>query len=104
MRIDSAFQLKQKKYERALAAYNRNVSMASLIASVLILAASLTFLKSIPTISDGLLLGGVFTLGYSIIRGFAGNNDMFRFFVVSVGLAVTLLLGYKKFIQPEDSK
>ncbi len=53
-------------------------------------------------ISDGLLLGGVFTLGYSIIRGFAGDDDKFRFFVVIVGLVVTVVLGDLKFIRDEE--
>ncbi len=53
-------------------------------------------------ISDGLLLGGVFTLGYSIILSFADDDDKFRFFVVIVGLVVTVVLGYLKFIRDQE--
>ena len=55
---------------------------------------------SILFIADGLLLGGVLTLLYSVIRGFGTEDNMFRFVVVSVGFAISLFLGYVKFIQP----
>lgn len=80
--------------------YNRNVSTVALVASILIVVASLTLFKKILFIADGLLLGGVLTLLYSVIRGFETEDNIFRFVVVSVGLFISLLLGYVKFIRP----
>jgi hypothetical protein len=60
---------------------------------------SLTLFKKILLIADGVLLGSVFTLIYGIIRGFNSGNNIFRFIVVSIGLAVSLFLGYIKFIK-----
>lgn len=85
----------QKKIEE----YNKNVSSISVAAAILMLVISLTLFKQILVIADGLLLGGVLTLLYSIIRGFQSGDPMFRFLVVSVGLFVALILGYLKFVR-----
>jgi len=99
-RLQRRFERDQKKFQRLSASYNRDVSMISLLAAVAILFISLTLLKKIMLLSDGLLLGGALTLIYSIIRGFAGDNDMFRFIVVAVGTAVTIAIGYVRFVRP----
>lgn len=93
-----------KAYEEQAEKYNRDVSIASLLAAILILVVSLTLFKKILLIADGLLLGGVLTLVYSIIRGFASGDNMFRFLVVSAGMVIALFLGYIKFIQPAQAK
>jgi hypothetical protein len=54
-------------------------------------------------IADGLLLGGVFTLLYSIARSFGGEDPRYTFMVTSAGLIVTMLVGYVKFIRPTAS-
>lgn len=94
------FDKEQKDYQLQSQIYNKNVSILSLVASIIIVVASLTLFKTILLIADGLLLGGVLTLLYSVIRGFGTEDNMFRFIVVSVGLFVSLFLGYVKFIQP----
>ncbi len=55
--------------------------------------------KNVTIMGDSLLLGGVFTLGYSIIRGF-GTDNTFRFLLVATGLIVAMIIGYLKFIRP----
>jgi uncharacterized membrane protein len=90
----------QQEYRVQTQKYNRNVSIASLIAAIIIVITSLTFFKTILVIADGLLLGGIITLLYSVVRGFQAEDNMFRFVVVSIGLFTSLILGYIKFIQP----
>lgn len=90
----------EKEYQLQSQTYNKNVSIYSLIASILIVITSLTLFKNILFIADGLLLGGVLTLLYSVIRGFDTQDNMFRFIVVSIGLFISLFLGYAKFIKP----
>ena len=80
--------------------YNRNASIIALIAAIIVVAVSLTWFKTILVIADGTLLGGVLTLSYSVIRGFGTEDNMFRFIIVSIGLFVSLFLGYVKFIIP----
>lgn len=98
------FDKEVKIYEEKDQRYSRNVSIISLSAAIIILITSLTLLSKIYLIADGVLLGGVLTLFYSLIRGFNSQDEMFRFIVVSVGLVVSLTLGYLKFIKPPKKK
>jgi len=98
------FDKSMRVYQTQSEKYNRDVSIASLLAAILILIVSLTLFKKILLIADGLLLGGVLTLIYSIIRGFGSGDNMFRFLVVSAGMVIALFLGYIKFIQPTQAK
>ena len=90
---------KQKGFETARKQHNKNVSVVALASSIVAMAISFVFLRKILLISDGLLLGGVFSLIYSIIRGFDARDNMFRFIIVSIGLAVSLFFGYLKFVR-----
>lgn len=94
----------QKDFQIKSQTYNRNVSIVALVFSIVIVVISLTLFKKIYLIADGLLLGGVLTLLYSVIRGFGSDDNMFRFIVVSVGLIISLFLGYVKFIAPMEKK
>ena len=98
--FDEASKIFMEKFQK----YNRNVSIISLIAAILILIISLTLFRKILIIADGLLLGGVITLLYSVARVFGSGDDKFRFVVVAVGLVVSLILGYLKFIEPSKNK
>lgn len=89
------FNLNQQNFQKENEIYNRNVSIISVIASIAILALSLTALKQL--MADGFLLGGLLTLVYSIFRGFNAHDEIFRFIVVTIGLAIALILGYTKF-------
>jgi len=93
-----------KTFKEKMEKYNRDVSIISLIAAILILVISLTLFRQLLIIADGLLLGGVITLLYSVARVFGSGDDKLRFLVVSVGLAVALILGYLKFIEPSKNK
>lgn len=97
----NAFEAKQKEYNKEMWRYNRNVSIIVLVCAVLILAISLLFSEKLGVLADGLLLGGIFTLLYGIGRGMASESNKYRFLVASVGLIVTLVLGYTKFTRHE---
>jgi len=64
---------------------------------------SLTLLSKIKMIADGILLGGVFTTAYGIIRGLMSDSSRFRFFIIAVGLLIAFVLGYLKFIRPKKT-
>lgn len=97
---EQEYNKKQKSFTEQNEKYSRNVSIIALILSILFLIISLTLAKDILIIADGLLLGGVLTLIYSMIRGFGSNDEMFRFIVVAIGLFISLIIGYLKFIKP----
>lgn len=92
----------QRDFTENFKPYSRNVSIISLAAAILILIASLTLLSKIKMIADGILLGGVFTTIYSIIRGLMSEDTKFRFLIVAIGLLIALVLGYIKFIKPKE--
>lgn len=101
IREQKAFDKESKKFQDDLAFYNRNVSMVSLGFSILMLILSLVFFKKIPVIADGLLLGGVLTLAYSVVRAFNTHDDIYRFLAVGAGLIISMVLGYIKFVAPQ---
>ncbi len=98
------FERLSEEYQDKINDYNKNVSSIAVGSAILMLIISLTLLKQILVIADGLMLGGVLTLLYSIARGFQSGDHMFRFFVVSVGLLVALILGYLKFVRTSLKK
>ena len=100
--MQEKFDQDQKNFMEQEKIYNRNVSIISLAFAILIMIISLTFFSKIKLIADGILLGGVFTTAYSIIRGLMSENSKFRFLIVTVGLIIALVLGYIKFIRPKE--
>jgi len=97
------FNRAQEQYQEDSKVYNRNVSIIALAAAIIILIFSLTLLAKIKMIADGILLGGVFTTAYGIIRGLMSDSSRFRFFIVAIGLLIAFVLGYIKFIRPKET-
>ncbi len=50
-------------------------------------------------LSNGILLGGVFTMIYAVGMTVSSNASVLRFVVVAVALAVTVAIGYLKFVR-----
>lgn len=101
---DKQYETLSEQYNDASQTYSRNVSIIALVASLILLVAGLLFEKKNIVIGGGVLLGGLFTLVYSIIRGFASSDTKYTFIVVTVGLAMALYLGYHKFAQSQIPK
>lgn len=98
------YDIKMQAHEEKMKPYNRNVSVITLVAAVLFLVVSIVYEKRIKIISDGIMLGGLFTLMYSIGRGFASEDSKYVFIVVTVGLIVVLYLGYHRFVAPHENQ
>lgn len=92
----------QEQYRKDISTYYRNVSIIGLVAAVIFVTAGLAFASRLRILADGLLVGGIFTLLYSIARGFMNDENIFRFSIVSAGLVIALAIGYIKFIRPEQ--
>ena len=97
------FNQAQNQFLEEFKPYSRNVSIISLVASIIILVLSLTLLAKIKMIADGILLGGVFVTAYGIVRGFMSDSSEFRFLIITIGLIIALVLGYIKFIRPKKN-
>jgi hypothetical protein len=97
VQYDRDFEAWQKQHTR----YHQTVAGIAIAAAIILLILSLTILQGTMVIADGILLGGIFTLGYSIIRGFMADSPQFAFIVVTIGLAITLTLAYVKLVKPQ---
>ena len=87
------------QYDEAMKPYNRTVSMLALGAAVVFLAVSMVFEKRIKLMADGVMLGGLFSLIYSLARGFASDNSKYVFAMVSISLVIVLYLGFHRFVR-----
>lgn len=70
-----------------------------LVLATLILVISLTLPAVQVVISNGLLLGGVFTMIYAVGMTVSADQSIWRFVVVAVALIVTIAIGYAKFVR-----
>lgn len=96
---EQAYNIKVEEFNtKEMSNYNRNVSIVVLSCAVVILAISLIFESKLGIIADGFLLGGIFTLLYGIGRGISVDSNKYRFLVSAIGLAITIILGYIKFV------
>ncbi len=100
LKIQAKYDQDQKDYQAKLETYQRNVSLLAMAGAIILVLLGLTVLKNVSIINDSLLLGGVFTLIYSIVRGFGSGDDAFRFTLVTASLAIAITLGYIKLIKP----
>ncbi|MGV1005308.1 MAG: hypothetical protein ACOYEV_11205 [Candidatus Nanopelagicales bacterium] len=53
-------------------------------------------------LSNGVLLGGLFTMLYGVGWGIASGNSIARFLVLSAALAISLGLGYLRFVRGRE--
>ena len=93
---------KSQAHEEKMKPYNRNVSVITMAAAVTLLTISIVFEKRMKVIADGVMLGGLFTLLYSIGRGLASEDSKYVFAVVTIGLILVLYLGYHRFVRPHQ--
>ena len=71
-----------------------------LILATVILVISLALPAHQAVITNGLLLGGVFTMIYAVGMTVTSDQSIWRFVVVAVALLVTIAIGYLKFAKP----
>lgn len=93
------FDAKRKEHEQRQYHHNKYVSIIVLMCAVIILAIALSLSDRLGTIADGILLGGIFTLLYGIIRGMSTDSNKYRFLIATIGLGTTIALGYLKFVR-----
>jgi hypothetical protein len=79
--------------------WGRTTSIILMITATLAMAVSLIRADELPVISNGLLLGGVFTMLYGVGWIIATDVSKARFVVMAVALVITLALGYVRFVR-----
>lgn len=77
----------------------RTTSIILIVLATGVMGVSLIRADQLPVISNGLLLGGVFTMLYGTGWTLASGDSQLRFWVVAFALLVTLGLGYVRFVR-----
>ena len=73
--------------------------MILIVIATMLMALALALGDSVSVLSNGILLGGLFTMLYGVGWGLASGNSVTRFLVLVAALAVSLVLGYLKFVR-----
>ena len=92
-----AMQDEQDAYQGSIETYNRTVSIIATAFAVAMLVLSLALEKKNKVLTNGVMLGGLFTLIYGVGRGFTSGDSKTTFITVAAGLVVVLFLGYRRF-------
>lgn len=83
--------------------WRRRTSITLIVFATLAMAVSLVRADQLPVISNGLLLGGLFTMLYGVGWIIATDTSVARFLVMTVALVITLGLGYVRFVRRAQS-
>jgi len=96
-----------RKIEDAQAAarevWGRNTSIVLIAFATLVMSVSLIMADRLRVISNGLLLGGLFTMLYGTGWVIATGSSQARFWVMTFALLITLGLGYLKFVRTRET-
>ena len=79
-------------------------SIVLLVFATALMAISLFLPEDMRVFSNGILLGGVFTVIYGTGWSFAGGDSRARFFVVLVALLLSIPFGYLRFIRGRQER
>lgn len=91
------YEQEYRAYEKVAQVYHRNVSIVAMVFAIALLAISFMLERRNSVITNGVMLGGVFVLIYSIGRGVASTDTKYTFIAVTISLAIVIYLGYRRF-------
>ncbi len=97
-RIQNEIQEVNNRMQAGRDAWAVNTSIILLVFATVLMAISLFLPEHMKVFSNGILLGGLFTVVYGTGWSFAGGDSRARFFVVLAALALSVLFGYLRFI------
>lgn len=93
-------QAKQRSEEQP---WSLNTSIVLVLFATAVMGVSLVRAEQLRVLSNGLLLGGLFTMLYGMGWTIASSTSNTRFYVVLFALAVTIALGYLKFVRLREA-
>lgn len=92
-----AYRAESEAYAAVLDTWSLNTSIILLILATVILVVALVLGERLVVLSNGMLMGGLFTLLYAVANSFSNSQNLLRFAVIAVALAVTIAVGWMKF-------
>jgi len=93
----------QDQSRAAVQTWGQRTSIILITLATATMAVSLLRAVQLPVISNGLLLGGVFTMVYGVGWIITTDSSTVRFFVMTAALAITLGLGYVRFVRQREA-
>jgi hypothetical protein len=97
--IDVQITSLQRAAEEKSSQWRMSTSVILIVLATMLMALALALGDSGSVLSNGILLGGLFTMLYGVGWGLASGNSVTRFLVLVAALAVSLVLGYLKFVR-----
>lgn len=97
--LDTQIQQLYDKQNKPNETWGRNTSIILIAFATLVMAISLIRADQLKVLSNGLLLGGIFTMIYGTGWAIATGTSLARFWVVTAGLIITIGLGYLRFVR-----
>lgn len=97
--VQARIDVLQKKQQVEMEGWSRNTSIILVIFATIVMGVSLVRSEQLRVLSNGLLLGGLFTMLYGAGWVIFSGSSTARFFVVLFALVVTIGLGYLKFVR-----
>ena len=94
----------QDKIDAQMKTWARNTSIILVLFATLVMGISLMLSEQLRVISNGLLLGGLFTMVYGAGWVIFSGNSVARFAVILFALVVALGLGYLKFVRGRETR
>lgn len=93
----------QKQMEATMKTWSRNTSIVLIILATAVMSISLVRSEQLRVLSNGLLLGGVFTMLYGVGWIIASGESWARLIVIFFATGVTIALGYVKFVRMKQT-
>ena len=97
--IQKEIETLQTDIEQVRQGWARNTSIVLIVFATLVMGVSLVRSDQLRVISNGLLLGGLFTMVYGVGWIIFSGESIARFAVIVFALLVTLALGYLRFVR-----
>jgi hypothetical protein len=92
----------QRTTEAEMKGWARVTSIILVVFATIVMSVSLVLSEQLRVISNGLLLGGLFTMMYGVGWVIFSGNSVARFAVIAFALAVAIGLGYLKFVRGRE--
>jgi hypothetical protein len=89
----------ESAYRLATERWNLTTSIILLVVATVILLIAVLGAAGMAVLSNGLLLGGVFTMLYAVGQSVSSEQSVARFVVITLALLVTIGVGWLKFVR-----
>jgi hypothetical protein len=101
---DAAMQAAQTAYDESVRLHNQIVSIVVTAVAVIVMVGSMFLEKRNRTLTNGLLLGGLFSLVYGSTVGFSAGSALVTFLTVGIGLIAVIVVGVRRFSPSREAK